>query len=98
MQDTMHGPTKTFADDPNVDRLFAMALALGAEISKLDEKLDSVLRLLEQSRVLTLAQVEQFQPDEADQARRDRARKDFIEALLGPFQQAADALVERLGT
>jgi len=95
MQDTMNGPTKIFAEDPNVDRLFAMVLALGAEISKVDEKLDSLLLLLEQLHLVSLAEVEQFQPNEADQARRDRARKDFIEAMLAPFQLAADALVEK---
>ncbi len=88
----MRGPTKIFADDPNVDRLFAMVLALGAEISKVDEKLDTVLRLLDRKGLVGASDVLAFEPDEAAQAERDAIRKMFIETLLAPFQAAADAL------
>jgi hypothetical protein len=91
----MHGPTKIFADDPNVDRLFAMILALGAEISKVDEKLDTVLRLLDRKGLVTLAEVPNFEPDSEQQAARDAVRHMFIETLLAPFQAAADALARK---
>jgi hypothetical protein len=89
---SMQGPTKIFADDPNVDRLFAMVLALGAEISKVDEKLDTVLRLLDRKGLVTVAEARDFEPDAAQQAARDEVRHMFIETLLAPFQAAADAL------
>ncbi len=92
---SMHGPTKIFADDPNVDRLFAMVLALGAEISKVDEKLDTVLRLLDRKGLVTAAEAKDFEPDTAQQAARDAVRKLFIETLLAPFQAAADALLRK---
>jgi hypothetical protein len=86
----MHGPTKIFADDPNVDRLFAMVLALGAELSKVDEKLDTVLRLLDRKGLVNVNEVQDFEPDAAQQAARDAVRSMFIETLLAPFQAAAD--------
>jgi hypothetical protein len=89
---SLHGPTKIFADDPNVDRLFAMVLALGAEISKVDEKLDTVLRLLDHKGLVTVTEAQNFEPDDDQQAARDAVRKMFIETLLAPFQAAADAL------
>jgi hypothetical protein len=89
---SMRGPTKVFADDPNVDRLFAMVLALGAEISKVDEKLDTVLRLLDSKGLVAAAEVPNFEPDAEQQAARDAVRRMFIETLLAPFQAAADAL------
>ena len=88
----MHGPTKIFADDPNVDRLFAMVLALGAEISKVDEKLDTVLRLLDRKGLVAATEAQNFEPDAAQQAARDAVRHLFIETLLAPFQAAADAM------
>jgi len=88
----MHGPTQIFADDPNVDRLFAMVLALGAEISKVDEKLDTVLRLLDRKGLVSAAEAQNFEPDPEQQAARDAVRHMFIETLLAPFQAAADAL------
>jgi hypothetical protein len=93
----MHGPTKIFADDPNVDRLFAMVLALGAEISKVDEKLDTVLRLLDRKGLVTVDETQNFEPDAAQQAARDAVRKMFIETLLAPFQAAADELGRKQG-
>jgi hypothetical protein len=93
----MHGPTKIFADDPNVDRLFAMVLALAAEISKVDEKLDTVLRLLDRHEIVTMAEACNFEPDAEQQAARDAVRKMFIETLLAPFQAAADAIDGKQG-
>ncbi len=93
----MHGPTKIFADDPNVDRLFAMILALGAEISKVDEKLDTVLRLLDRKGLVTSAEAQNFEPDAEQQAARDAVRNMFIETLLAPFRAAADALERKEG-
>jgi hypothetical protein len=88
----MRGPTKIFADDPNVDRLFAMVLALGAEISKVDEKLDTVLRLLDHKGLVTVVEAQNFEPDAEQQAARNAVRHMFIETLLAPFRAAADAL------
>jgi hypothetical protein len=93
----MHGPTKFFFEDENIDRLFAMVTALGAEISKVDEKLDTVLRLLERKQVIEDAEVARFEPTAEEQAARDTARRLFIETLLAPFQLEADALVARAG-
>jgi hypothetical protein len=91
----MKGPTKFFFEDENVDRLFGMVMALGAEISKIDEKLETVLDLLEQHAGVAAGEIAAFQPTPEQQARRDETRKAFVETLLAPFQQAADALQAR---
>ncbi len=91
----MHGPTKIFADDPNVDRLFAMVIALGAEIAKVDEKLDTVLRLLDRKGLVTVVEAQDFEPDAAQQAVRDAVRNMFIETLLAPFQAAANEIARK---
>lgn len=72
-----------------------MVLALGAEISKVDEKLDTVLRLLDRKGLVTAAEAQRFEPNAAQQAARDAVRKVFIETLLAPFQSAADALLRK---
>lgn len=89
------GPTAFFFEDETIDRLFAMNLALGAEISAVSEKLDTVLRLLERQQVIDPQAVAMFEPSDAEQAARDAARRTFIGTLLAPFQHQADDLVQR---
>ncbi len=91
----MKGPTTFFFEDETIDRLLAMVMVLGAEISKVDEKLDTVLRLLEERAALSGAEVAAFEPNAEQQAQRDAVRKAFVETLLAPFQLEADALVAR---
>lgn len=89
------GAPKLFFQEDNVDRLFAMVIALGAELSAMGEKIDTVVRLLEENRVLTRAAVAGFEPDEAGRLERDAALKQLVETLLASFREAADSLAER---
>ncbi len=89
------GPTKFFFEDEAVDRLFAMTMTLGAEISSVSEKLDTVLRLLERQQVIDPAAVAAFEPTDEEQAARDAARRNLVSALLAPFRQQADDLVQQ---
>jgi hypothetical protein len=91
----LRGPTKYFFEDENVDRLFSMTMTLGAEISAVSEKLDTVINLLLQQNVLTSEALTGFQPDDDQQAARDAARQEFVKTLLMPFQIQADALVDQ---
>jgi hypothetical protein len=91
----LRGPTKYFFEDENVDRLFSMTMTLGAEISAVSEKLDTVISLLLEQNVLTADAVTGFEPNDAQQAARDAARQEFVKALLLPFQIQADALVDQ---
>lgn len=89
------GAPKLFFQEDNVDRLFAMVIALGAEIAAMSEKLDTVVRLLEDRQVFTRAAVAGFQPDEVGRLERDAALKALVETLLASFQEAAASLAER---
>jgi hypothetical protein len=80
------GETKLFFDQPGTDMTLAMILALGSEISALSDRLETVIDLL------GVTGMDEFTPNEAQQARRDAARKMLIETLLAPFQQMADGL------
>ena len=69
-----------------------MSLALGAELSAVSEKLDTVIHLLERHDAVSAEAVAAFEPDADEQARRDAARHRFVQSLLAPFQHAADEL------
>jgi hypothetical protein len=93
----LRGETKFFFEDKTIDAVLAMVMTLGCEISALSEKLETVIDLLEARGVAGAADVAGFAPSEAQQARRDAARKILIESLLAPFQHDADMLARRNG-
>ncbi|WP_174285295.1 hypothetical protein [Sphingomonas bacterium] len=92
------GAPKFFFPEQNVDRLFAMVMALGAEISAVDEKLDTVVRLLEAQAAVTPAAVTGFEPDEIVRVQREAALKGLVATMLAPFREAAAELAERVET
>jgi hypothetical protein len=85
----MTEPSRPFCDDPHIDRLLSMIVALGAEVSVLSEQLDTLRRLLDDRGVLDPASVAAYVPTAAVQAERDRARRALIASLLSPME--ADA-------
>ncbi len=91
----VNGAPKFFFPDENIDRLFAMVMALGAEISAVAEKLDTVIRLLEGQTAVTQAAVAGFEPDELARTEREAALKTLVETMLAPFQDAATELAAR---
>jgi hypothetical protein len=92
---TVKGAPKFFFKEENVDRLFAMVMALGAEVSAVGEKLDTVVRLLEQQQPVSREAIAGFEPDEAGRAERAAALTGLVETMLAPFQEAASALAVR---
>jgi CDP-diacylglycerol pyrophosphatase len=84
----MTGPTHAFCDDPQIDRLLSMIVALGTEVSVLSEQLDTLRRLLCDRGVLDQATFAAYSPSAEVQAERDRARRGLIASLLSPL--AAD--------
>jgi hypothetical protein len=91
----MKGPTKFFFDDENLDRVYGMVMATGAEISKLDEKLETILDLMEQKGVFTREEYRNHEPTADQQSIRDATRAAFVESLLAPLRLEADALASR---
>jgi hypothetical protein len=92
---TVKGAPKFFFPDENVDRLFAMVMGLGAEICAVNEKLDTVVRLLEQQQPVTQDAVAGFEPDDAARAQREAALAALVETMLAPFREAATELARR---
>ena len=65
-------------DDPDVERLLDIVLALTGELAVTQERLDTVMQLLAAKNLVEIAEVERFQPDA--QAAKERLARH--EALL----------------
>lgn len=86
------GKRPEYFDDPAVDRLYSLSLALVAEVSTLRERLDTVERLLETRGTLKQDDIEHYVPDlDAGRARAEATRA-YIARVMRRFQQDVEAL------
>jgi hypothetical protein len=91
---SLHGPTKSFSGDANIDRLYAMLLSLAAEVAALSEGLDTVRRLLERGGVIEKDAFATFEPNAVEAAERDRQRKTLVDNFLRPLDTEAERLLK----
>lgn len=76
------GARPYFFDDPTSDKLLSIVMALAGEVSVLNDRLDTALRLLEERGTLSRADLEAHRPDAAARAERDAWREEFLGRIL----------------
>jgi hypothetical protein len=85
------GRRPQFYDDPAVDQLFAIVTALTGEISVLFDRLDTLERLLTESRALPAQAIEAYVPDEAAAALRGQRRDELLRRVFAVLELYAAA-------
>ncbi|MGQ2941285.1 MAG: hypothetical protein ACT6Q7_12650 [Blastomonas fulva] len=86
------GRRPAFFDEPAVDRLYSLTLALASELSATRERLDTVERLLEAGGSLRREDVEAYAPDRATGQERGEATRAYIARIMRGFQQEVEAM------
>lgn len=86
------GKRPTFFDDPQIDKLLGIVMALAGEVSVLRERLDTVERLAEAEGLFRRAEVDAYQPDEAAAAEREAWRAEYIERVLRVVHQELEGI------
>ena len=76
------GKRPDYAQDPLVDKLLSVVMALAGEVSVLRERVDTIERLAGDKGILSAADIEAYQPDADALAERDKWRGDFLNRLL----------------
>ncbi|MBV6416532.1 MAG: hypothetical protein CMLOHMNK_01126 [Steroidobacteraceae bacterium] len=89
------GPLPQYFDDPALDQLHAALLALAAELSVANDRIDTLERLLERKGLTTRADVESYEPDETALRERAARREALVARLLRPFRDYREQLIER---
>ena len=79
-------------DDPAIDRLLSLTMAVVGEVSVLRERMDTVERLLEQKGSISQADIDAFVPDRAAGEERGLATRAYIARVMRGFQQEVEAL------
>jgi hypothetical protein len=86
------GRRAQFYEDPAIDQLWAIVLALTAEVSVAFDRIDTLERLLVRAGTLSPGDVDGFQPDEAAAAERNLRREALIRRVFQVLSQ-----YERIG-
>ena len=86
------GRRPEFHDDPAIDRLLSLTMAVVGEVSVLRERMDTVERLLEQKGSISRADIDAFVPDRAAGEERGLATRAYIARVMRGFQQEVEAL------
>ncbi len=86
------GKRPHFFDNPDVDRLLAIVLAMAGELAVTRERLDTVERLLETRRVLERELIENYRPDATAARERGAWQLEYIARLLRILQQEAEQM------
>ncbi len=88
------GKRPTFFDDPQIDAVVAIVMALAGEVAVLRERLDTIERLVEARGLFTGQELEAYQPDAAVAAEREKWRAEFIERVLRVVHDELDGIAQ----
>lgn len=81
-----------FFEDPSVDKLLSIAMALAGELAVARERQDTVERLLAEKNILTAAEIDAWRPDEQAKRERNEWRSDYISRVLMIIQNEMETL------
>jgi hypothetical protein len=88
------GERPYFFDDPAIDQLHALFLALSAELSVAYDRIDTLERLLERKGLLPRAEIEAFRPDDAVEADRAARRNEYLQRIFRIFRDQREGLAK----
>ncbi len=86
------GKRPYFFDDPAVERVLNITIALAGELAVVHERLDSIERLLDAKGTLSRTDIEAYRPDAQSEEERQRWHTAFIARILRIVQQEMEAM------
>ncbi len=86
------GKRPDYFDDPAIDRLLSITMALVGEVSVLRQRLDTAERLLEAKGVVAQAEIEQYVADTDAAYERGVITKSYIARVMRGVQQSMEAM------
>ena len=76
-----------FFDDPAIDRLMHMFMALAEEVAVVTERLDTHEHLLAEKKLITLEEFQTYESGASEKQERLTYHKEFVARLLDIIQQ-----------
>lgn len=97
LQKKAQGDRPQYFDDPAIDKVLAITLALAGETAVMRDRMDTIERLLEAGQPVTRAAIDAYLPGEAVRVERDAWREDFLANVLRIVQQEREGLARSAG-
>jgi hypothetical protein len=88
------GQRQDYFEDPAIDRLLSIVMALAGEMSVIRERQDTVERLLEAKGLLSRAEIESYEPDAQAGHERGVMTRAYVARILRGVQQDMEAIVD----
>jgi hypothetical protein len=92
LQQKARGERPIYFDDPSVDKVLSIALALAGEVAVLRDRLDSLERLSEKGINISPRSVDAYEPDAIVRSERDAWREQFLDIVLRAIHQDKEEL------
>ena len=92
MVKTAKGKRPVYLENPQIDKLLAIVMALTGEVSVLHERLDTIERLLEIKGILSITEIEAYEPDTKVTKEREQWRAEYIARVLRVVQEELETL------
>ena len=86
------GPRPNYFEDPAIDKVLSMTLALAGEVAVLRDRLDTVERLLARGEKVAPSVVDTYQPTLEEKRARDDWRENFLDIVLRRVHQEKESL------
>jgi len=86
------GKRPWFFNDPDVERVLSISMAIAMEHAVTRQRLDALERLLEQKGIFSRDELDRFQPARKAEAARTQWMKEYIARVLRIVQQESEAL------
>lgn len=86
------GKRPWFFEDPDVERVMNITLAVMQEVAVMRERLDTVERLLERDGKVTREAIEAYEPTKAEADERGLMMQEYIARCLRILQQDREAI------
>jgi hypothetical protein len=94
-QRTVRGRRPKFHDDPAIDQLHGMMMAMATEMAVLFERIDTMERIAASKGVMLRDELERFRPDADAQAEREQWRQQFLQRLFYVYREELDDRLQR---
>lgn len=87
------GKRPYFFEDPAVERVLNITMAIGMELAVVRERMDSLERILEEKGIMTREEIESYTPKTKDIAtERQQWHSEYISRILRIIQQEMEAI------
>ncbi len=86
------GKRPFFLNDPDVERVMAISMAVAQELAVMRERMDTIERLLEQHGTISRDEIENYNPPKDIAEQRGAWTQEYLARILRIYQQDIEAL------